>query len=336
MIHLYSNVYLTYFETQQPDWSDGIIIGAPDRKNNFISATNSRWRGRYTTMEELFGNDGVQEEASFLKLYEESQNGEIKTLLYMDAPNFRRFIIRWLYSGFNKASKETLFQIYMFYRSFELTKFDRVKVFGDNNTSCDPTALVDTYWNIPKEEFLTMDIKKFTFPNELYRSIGYEHVVSNAILGNQYYQKRLKELIPFLYNEKIEDRAVHIGMIYTVWALSHCNDWDMKSDFYELMVQKYPIMGRISENSQLGYDLVEVSKEVDEVVTGKRYVSSPICRRIKEIGHYTVDEIYADIIGDDKLEIMTRLYDSGARYNQLLPALVKKTMNPELLSFTRW
>jgi len=196
MIHLFSNIYLTYFETKQPENAAGIIIGAEDRTSNFKVSTVTIKLGRYLSHQEVFNDMN-----SFEELYKKTDGGENKIVVYMDAPNYKEFVVRWLKSGYTKASPEKLYQIYRFYGDCELTKMDRLKLYGDNDQKANPKPLIQQYWDLTKEEFLKMQssVVKYDFPIEVYQTLGYELVITNAVLGSRYYQEKLLDKAHALY-----------------------------------------------------------------------------------------------------------------------------------------
>ena len=211
MIHLFSNVYLTYFETMQPENASGIVVGGIDRVSNFIQSTTTPRIGRHSSYNEVFGKP-----EDFTELMASTHNGEKKIIVYMDEINFKEFVIKWLKSGYVKASSDKLYQIYRFYGDCELTKVDRVKLFEDGNQKCNALEKIKQYWNLSKDEFLDLykDIPKYEFPNEVYQTLGYELVITNALLGSEYYQNKLKDKAFVLYGKMYPDGTLSKEEVY--------------------------------------------------------------------------------------------------------------------------
>jgi hypothetical protein len=211
MIHLFSNVYLTYFETKQPEMAAGIVVGGTDRVSNFIESTTTVRIGRYSSYSEVLGKP-----EDFTDLVTSTFEGQKKIIIYMDEVNFKEFIIKWLKSGYVRADLEKLYQIYRFYGDCELTKTDRIKLFEDGYKKCNAKEKIRQYWNLSKEDFLRScgNIPKYELPNEVYRTLGYEFLITNALLGSEYYQNKLKDRALELYNKTYPDGKATKEEIY--------------------------------------------------------------------------------------------------------------------------
>lgn len=235
MIHLFSNIYLTYFETKQPENAAGIIVGAEDRESNFIESTRTVRISRHLDHSEVF-----HDMKSFEDMCALTEEGEKKIIVYMDEPNFKSFIIKWLKSGYTKASPDKAYQLYRFYGDCELTKIDRIKLFNDNHQKCNAKEKVQQYWNLTKEEFLGRydSTSKYDFSNDVYRTLGYELVITNAILGSKYYQKKLTEKALALYRKTHPDGQATEQEIY--------EDITTGKDEFMLFADLYDVQARFN------------------------------------------------------------------------------------------
>ncbi len=337
MIHLFSNIYLTYWETKPIENADVIIVGLQGRKKEVLLSENTKRIARYYTLDEMLASGSF---SYFDSLHNRISAGTShKISVHMDKACFKEFMVKWLKTVYAKASVDNLFKIYMFYRSCEVTKMDRIRLTNDDLTAeYKADTLLADYWNLTKEDFTTMANAAITFDMGagVYDNIGFEHLVANSILGDSTSQTMLKAKLPELYLKAIQAEAMKTRMVYTVWSMSYLDPSkvSLDADFYDDILAAYPLYTEL--NKPLvelgGIAISTLASHACKAIEGTD-LSLPICQAIKAKGTvHTVDEMYADVVGADTLQII-RPYTEKARYNPYLPALAKSTMEPELISF---
>lgn len=311
MIHLCNNIFVTYAQTKQQHFQTDSIIVSKERISH-IETPESKVLKQVTSLDLLFENS-IE---FFDSLIDRINSGEShKIIMYLDDTSFKEFIIKWIVSAFRNANLSELEEIVGVYYKHERDRSGGLR-FESNGEDILFDSFSSSYWDIKSEEIKKVyEDKTYYDFNKVLTHRGYEHLIGNAILGDQGSYEELKSKMPKLYKMGLVREFGKVKILFTERIISLANSKEEINDKFVLGVDFYEEITKNDTNRKLLSQYTNKTSIFDNSLTevieyvGDLFSSNPkdvpLCTYNIENGESpSVSTMVEDLIGEDKFELL--------------------------------